>query len=71
MYYVDMSGDAGKAFNMQTDESGLIGVTHSRLVDHLSYQTVAAGGWLFIPEKTDGIASVTIDTSTVTPGVHA
>lgn len=63
MYYVDMAGDAGKAFNMQTDESGLIGVTHSRLDDHLSYQTVAAGGWQFIPERTDGIASVAIDTA--------
>lgn len=71
MYYVDMSGDAGKAFAMQTDESGLIGVTHSRLDDHLSYQTVAAGGWLFIPEKTDGIASVTIDTNAGDAGVHA
>lgn len=71
MYYVDMSGDAGKAFNMQTDESGLIGVTHSRLDDHLSYQTVAAGGWQFIPEKTDGVASVTIDTSAGGAGVHA
>ena len=71
MYYVDMSGDAGKAFNMQTDESGLIGVTHSRLDDHLSYQTVAAGGWQFIPEKTDGVASVTIDTSAGGAGVNA
>lgn len=71
MYYVDMSGDAGKAFGMQTDESGLIGVTHSRLDDHLSYQTVAAGGWQFIPEKTDGVASVTIDASAGDTGVHA
>ena len=59
-YYVDMHGQAGNAFNMTVDETGLIGVTHSRLDDSLSYQTVAAGGWLILPERTDGIVTSSI-----------
>lgn len=60
-YYVDMRGDAGKAFNMTTDETGLIGVTHSRIDESLSYQTIASGGWLILPERTDGIVTSTIE----------
>lgn len=59
-YYVDMRGEAGRAFNMQIDESGLIGATHTPKADSLSYETVAAGGWLILPERTDGIVSATI-----------
>ena len=55
-----MHGQAGNAFNMTVDETGLIGVTHSRLDDSLSYQTVAAGGWLILPERTDGIVTSSI-----------
>ena len=67
-YYVDMHGQAGNAFNMTVDETGLIGVTHSRLDDSLSYQTVAAGGWLILPERTDGIVTSTIKAPT-TPAI--
>lgn len=59
-YYVDMRGEAGRAFNMQIDGSGLIGATHTPKADSLSYETVAAGGWLILPERTDGIVASTI-----------
>lgn len=68
-YYVDVNGDAGKTFNMQVDESGLIGVTHDQINNSLSYETVAAGGWLFIPERTDGIVTATIQAQGVKPAV--
>ena len=63
-YYVDMRGQAGNAFNMTTDETGLIGVTHSRIDESLSYQTIASGGWLILPERTDGIVTSTIKAPT-------
>lgn len=62
-YYVDMRGEAGRNFNMTVDETGLIGVTHSQLQDSLSIQTIVAGGWLMLPERTDGIVTSTIGTS--------
>lgn len=61
LYYVDMNGQAGNALGLTTEQSGLIGVKHSVLDDSLSYQTVAAGGWLFIPENSTGIVKVSID----------
>ena len=59
-YYVDMRGEAGRTFGMKVDETGLIGVTHKQTQESLSYDTIAAGGWLLIPERTDGIVSSTI-----------
>lgn len=60
LYYVNMNGQAGQAFGMTTDASGLIGVKHSTVDQNLGYQTVVAGGWLFLPENTDGIVAATI-----------
>lgn len=59
-YYVDMRGEAGRTFGMKVDETGLIGVTHKQTQESLSYDTIAAGGWLLIPERTDGIVTSTI-----------
>lgn len=59
-YYVDMRGAAGRAFDMTTDQTGLIGVTHDQVKDSLTYQTVMAGGWMMLPERTDGIVTSTI-----------
>lgn len=63
-YYVDMRGEAGRAFNMMVDETGLIGVTHKQTPESLSYDTIAAGGWLLLPERTDGIVTSTINQPT-------
>lgn len=63
-YYVDMRGEAGRTFGMKVDETGLIGVTHKQTQESLSYDTIAAGGWLLIPERTDGIVTSTINQPT-------
>lgn len=64
-YYVDMRGEAGRTFGMKVDETGLIGVTHKQTQESLSYDTIVAGGWLLIPERTDGIVTSTISQPTV------
>ena len=71
LYYVDMNGQAGNALGLTTEQSGLIGVKHSTLDDSLSYQTVAAGGWLFIPENSTGIVKVSIDAAAAAAGGKA
>lgn len=63
-YYVDMRGEAGRTFGMKVDETGLIGVTHKQTQESLSYDTIVAGGWLLIPERTDGIVTSTISQPT-------
>lgn len=63
-YYVDMRGEAGRTFDMKVDETGLIGVTHKQTQESLSYDTIVAGGWLLIPERTDGIVTSTISQPT-------
>lgn len=63
-YYVDMRGEAGRTFGMKVDETGLIGVTHKQTQESLSYDTIAAGGWLLIPERTDGIVTSIISQPT-------
>lgn len=62
-YYVDMRGQAGQTFNMTVDETGLIGVNHSLVNDSLTYQTIVAGGWLILPERTDGLVTSSITVS--------
>jgi hypothetical protein len=60
-YYVDMRGQAGRTFNMRVDQTGLIGVTHKLAEEALSIDTIVAGGWLLLPELTDGIVTATIE----------
>ena len=60
-YYVDMRGQAGRTFNMRVDQTGLIGVTHKLAEEALSIDTIVAGGWLLLPERTDGIVTATIE----------
>lgn len=59
-YYVDMNGDAGQALDMETDQTGLIGVAHDKALSNAGYETLVLGGWLLIPERTDGIVTVTV-----------
>ncbi len=70
-YYVDMRGDAGRTFGMQVDQSGLIGMKHSQVDESLTYQSVATGGWLMLPERTDGIVTATITAPKVPTGTDA
>lgn len=70
-YYVDMRGQAGRTFNMRVDQTGLIGVTHKLAEEALSIDTIVAGGWLLLPERTDGIVTATIEPTTTTPAASS
>lgn len=72
-YYIDVNGQAGQAFHMTSDNTGLIGISHEYYQKSLSYDTVVVGGWLIVPELTDGIVNATISApadSKVVTGTH-
>lgn len=61
-------GEIGKAFNMITDQTGLIGMTHQPVNNSLSYETVILSALAMFPERLDGIIVGTIeDAPAVTP----
>lgn len=62
-YYIPQTGEAGAAFDMQTDQTGLIGITHFEDKKALVYDSVVVGGWLILPELSDGIVNATITTA--------
>lgn len=59
-YYIPQSGAAGAAFGMQTDSTGLIGITHSEDKVRMVFDSVVVGGWLILPELSDGIVDATV-----------
>ncbi|MDO5008533.1 MAG: hypothetical protein Q4E15_06445 [Lactobacillus johnsonii] len=60
-FYADVrNGEAAKAFDLQPDESGLIGTTHRAVNESLNYETVAVTSGLLVPERADGIVVATI-----------
>lgn len=59
--YVPANGDVAESFDMTFDESGLVGMTHSRADDRFSIQTLIAYGVLFYPEDASGIVHSAID----------
>ncbi len=62
--YVNAAGgELGKAFDLTTDETGYIGVTHTAVNNHLTYETVAASGILLFAERLDGVVVGTISAS--------
>ena len=72
-YYISANGQAGNLFDMQSDSTGLIGVAHKVNESNLTYDTVAVGGWLILPELTTGIVNATISAtadSKVATGTH-
>lgn len=59
--YVNAAGgELGKAFDLTTDETGYIGVTHTAVNNHLTYETVAVSGILLFAERLDGVVVGTI-----------
>lgn len=70
--YINMSSAAGSLFNYTTDQTGILGITHYTDTKTNSYNTQVEGGWLILPEYTDGIIDVTIQddaSQPVTSGV--
>lgn len=53
--YVPNGGDVAGLFDLTYDESGMIGMTHSRVDDRASIQTLLMSGVMFYPEDASGI----------------
>lgn len=53
--YVPQGGDVAESFDLTYDESGMIGMTHSRADDRASIQTLIMAGVLFYPEDASGV----------------
>jgi len=58
--YVPQGGDVADAFGLHYDETGLVGVTHSRADDRASIQTLIMLGVVLYPEDASGIFKATI-----------
>lgn len=53
--YVPQGGDVADAFDLTFDESGMVGMTHSRADDRASIQTLIMTGVVFYPEDASGV----------------
>lgn len=61
--YAALNGSLNQAFNLTTDETGLIGVVHNALTENASYETMALTSGVLFPERLDGIVVATIGTN--------
>lgn len=65
LYYIPVtSADMAQAFDLTSDETGLIGIHTGPTYDNLSAETVAASGVGLFAEKLDGIVVGTINPAT-------
>lgn len=53
--YVPQGGDVAEAFDLTYDESGMVGMTHSRIDERASIQTTMVSGVVFYPEDASGV----------------
>ena len=58
--YAALNGNLNQAFNLTTDETGLIGVVHNSVTKNASYETMALTSGVLFPERLDGIVVATI-----------
>lgn len=63
-YYYAPISSVGSLFNMTSDETGLIGVTHDAVNNNLTYETVVTMASVLTTERLDGIVLSTISGST-------
>ncbi|MBQ8514635.1 MAG: hypothetical protein IJ496_04495 [Ruminococcus sp.] len=54
-------GELGKAFSFTTDETGLVGITHTPKTDNLTYETTILTGPTIFAERLDGVVVGTIE----------
>ena len=59
--YADQSGDVSDSFDLTMDESGMVGMTHSRADDRASIQTLIMTGVVFYTEDATGIVKSAIN----------
>lgn len=53
-------GEIGKAFSFTTDETGLVGITHTPAYDRTNYETIIVTGPTLFAERLDGVVVGTI-----------
>lgn len=58
--YVPANGAVGQEFEMTSDESGLVGITHGRALDRFSIETLLMTGVKFFPENIAKVYTGTI-----------
>lgn len=61
--YASITGALSQAFNLVTDETGLMGVAHDAVNNRLSYETVILLAGKLYAERLDGIVTATIGTA--------
>ncbi len=66
MYYLTMTGDVARAFNLTTDETGYIGIHTSQTDQRAQIETLIMSGIQFMVEYADGVVVGMID---ATPGL--
>lgn len=63
--YANMANANMSEFEMYTDETGLIGVTHSINKQRLTSETITASAIVLFPERIDGVVIATIEEASV------
>lgn len=58
------SGDVAETFGLTSDETGLVGMTHSTKTDNATIDTLVMSGVQFYPEMLDGVIVTTISADT-------
>lgn len=53
--YVPATGDLGQEFELTTDESGLVGITHGRVLERGSIESMVMAGVIFFAENYAGV----------------
>lgn len=53
--YVPQGGDVADAFDLTFDETGIVGMTHSRLDERGAIQSLLVSGIIFYPEDASGV----------------
>ena len=62
-YYVPANGSVGQEFELETDETGMVGITHGRVLERASIQSLIMTGVRFFPEVLAGVIKGTIANS--------
>ena len=64
LYYISMNGEAGRAFNLTTDETGFIGITSNITnTERVQLETLLMYGLRFLVEYADGVVCGKIDST--------
>lgn len=67
--YIPVNGsELGKAFNLTSDQTGYVGITHGQVLNNVTVETILLSGTLIFAERLDGVVVVDIkEPEVVTP----